>query len=468
MPEISITSLEARLQRQVDLARTAIDRGNTEYAINIGETILRSFPGCLGVRRLLRAAQMKLFKERNPLFAKPLAGVKMIPAMIMAQAWLKKAPDRALLTTETALALDPTSVGALRLQARAARALDLPETAVFALEAARERRPENRSLLFQLADAYVAVQRTDEALVIADQLLKAEPTNGVFQELLRRASVAQSIHQGRWDSESGSFRDKLKDSAEAVSLEQTNKAVMSDEMAGRLVNEGIQRIEAEPGNMRNYHTVISGLRSLGKLESALAWLEKARAQPSGAGDVTLEKLQSDLNIARLEQRLEQRKAQVVAAAGDPSADAELAAMRDELVRWKIRDLTALAQKYPNDAGFKFELGKLHRQTGQIDLAIQQFQVAQRNPRLRVVALVELGACFKAKRLFDLAVQQLETAKQEISGIDAQKKEVVYELATCYEAMNRKDQALEEYKLVYSWDISFRDVASKIDQSYSGS
>ena len=137
------------------------------------------------------------------------------------------------------------------------------------------------------------------------------------------------------------------------------------------------------------------------------------------------------------------------------------------MQWKIRDLSTLAQKYPNDAGFKFELGKLYRQTEKIDLAIQQFQAAQRNPRLRIGALVELGACFKAKRLFDLAVQQFETAKQEIAGFDAQKKVVVYELATCYEAMNRKEQALEEYKLIYSWDIGFRDVASKIDQSYSG-
>lgn len=468
MPEIAITSLDVRLQRQVDLARTAIDRGNTEYAINICRTILQSFPGCLGVRRLLRAAQLKLFKARNPLFARALAGVQMVPALIMAQAWMKKAPERALITTESALTLNPNSVAALRTHARAARALDLPETAVFALEAASEMRPENRTLLFDLADAYIAAQRTDDALVIADRLLKADPANGVLQELLRRASVAQSIQQGRWDSDSGSFRDKLKDSEEAVSLEQSNKAVMSDEMAGRLVNESIERIAAEPDNLRNYHTVIAGLRSLDRFDEAIEWLEKARARPAGAGDVTLEKLRSDLNIARLEQRAESRRARVVESGGDVSADPELIRMREELVQWKIRDLSTLAQKYPNDAGFKFELGRLYQQTGQIDRAIQQFQAAQRNPRLRVGALAGLGACFKAKRLFDLAVQQFETAKAEIPGFDAQKKEVVYELATCYEAMDRREQALEEYKLIYSWDIGFRDVASKIDQSYSGS
>lgn len=238
-------------------------------------------------------------------------------------------------------------------------------------------------------------------------------------------------------------------------------------MADRLIAESIERIKAEPANLRHYHTVIAGLRGQGRYEEAIEWLGKARAQPSGAGDVTLEKLASDLNIARLESQFEQRRAQLTDEGGDVANDAELVRMGRELVEWRIRDLTALTEKYPNDTGFKFELGRLYRQTGETDLAIQQFQLAQRNPRIRVDALAELGACFKAKRLYDLAVQQFETAKKEIPGFDARKKTVVYELATCYEAMGQKQKALEEYKMIYSWDIGFRDVASKINDSYSG-
>jgi tetratricopeptide (TPR) repeat protein len=131
----------------------------------------------------------------------------------------------------------------------------------------------------------------------------------------------------------------------------------------------------------------------------------------------------------------------------------------------IDSLKTLVEKYPTDLDFKFELGKLYRAAGTLDLAIQQFQSAQRNAKLRVAALTELGACFQGKGLLDLAVQQYQTAKNEINGFDETKKSVVYELATCLEAMNQKEKALVEYKLIYSCDISFRDVAVKIDQSY---
>ena len=47
-------------------------------------------------------------------------------------------------------------------------------------------------------------------------------------------------------------------------------------------------------------------------------------------------------------------------------------------------------------------------------------------------------------------------------MDERKKDAVYQLGCCYEAMSNTDQAIEEFKLVYSADISFRDVADKIN------
>jgi tetratricopeptide (TPR) repeat protein len=347
----------------------------------------------------------------------------------------------------------------LKLLSKAASAADLPETAVFSLETLFERRPSDRHVATELAEAYIAADRSADGLAIAERILNRNPGDMELQELLKRASVAQSISKGRWDSDSGSYRDKLRDEESAVLAEQSNKVILTDEMAQRLIDQGHEAIEAEPANLRNYFTVINGYRALRRFDEALEWLAKARHVPTGAGDVTLEKTETELKIARLEALMEQRSA---VAAED---DEELRRLQLELDGVRIDSLKTLVEKYPTDLDFKFELGKLYRAAGKLDLAIQQFQSAQRNAKLRVAALTELGACFQGKGLLDLAVQQYQTAKNEINGFDETKKSVVYELATCLEAMNQKEKALVEYKLIYSCDISFRDVAVKIDQSY---
>lgn len=468
MPEIPLTSLPPRLQKQFENARTALDRGNAEYAINICRDILTRHPGCLPVRHLLRAAQLKVHKARNRIVAKTLGAITTARSLLSAQSALKRDPAKAMQAAERALDSDPTNLAALRAVAQAAQAMELPETAVFALETMREQAPNDPTVLAELADGYIAAGRSREALSIAEALLNRRPGDAEVQELLKRASVAQSITQGRWDSGSGTFRDKLRDEHQAVSLEQSNKAVLSEEMALRLVNETIARISAEPTNLNHFRTVISGFRNLGRFDDALVWVGKARELPMGGVDPSLEKLESELRVARIEERLKARAEAVKAAGADPANDPQIVRLRDELTHQRISELRVLADKYPNESSYKFELGRLFEDVGQIELAIQQFQMAQRTPKLRIAALTHLGACFRAKGMNDLALQQFETAKAELPLLDDEKKDVIYQLAGCYAAMGLPEKALEEYKLIYSADIGFRDVAAKIDSFYSRS
>jgi lipopolysaccharide biosynthesis regulator YciM len=468
MPETAVTSLPTRLQRQFDQARTAFDRGNTEYAVNICRGILEAHPGCLAVRRLLRATQLKVFKTKNRLVAKTLGAVKVFPVLLSAQTQLKKNPAAAMRTIERALNADPSHVGAQRVLADAARALDLPETAVFAMESVREQLPNHRPTLVRLAMAYIAAGRAQEGLAIAERLTREAPEDATVKELIKHASVAQSIHTGRWDSASGTFRDKLRDEEQSVSLEQAGKLVRSEDMTLRQIEEALTRVRADPQNLNLYRTIVQGYRALGQLDEALEWLARARAQPTGAADVSLEKLESELRLTRAEDRVRERAAAVEAAGGDPTHDAEVQRLQREHVETRVHELRTFVDKYPNDHNYKFELGQLYRELGQLDLAIQQFQVVQRSPRLRLGSLMNLGSCFRAKGLFDLAVQQFETAKAEIAAFDEQKKEAIYELGCCYEAMGRAERAVEEFKLIYSSDIGFRDVAAKIDKFYAKS
>ncbi len=93
-------------------------------------------------------------------------------------------------------------------------------------------------------------------------------------------------------------------------------------------------------------------------------------------------------------------------------------------------------------------------------------LGQRNPKNRVQALYYLGLCFKAKKQYDLAMDQLGTASAEILIMDSSKKDVLYELGQVSELMGDSAKAAEFYKEIYQSDISYRDVSQKIEDLYA--
>lgn len=222
MSEIQVSSLDARQQKLVSNAHVALDRGNFDYTIEVCQQVLVAERGCLAVRKLLRVAQLRRMRGRSRLVAKALGGLTAAQFLLRRGA---KDPAKAFAAAERQLALDPTSVAALKQLARAALALDLPETAAFASEAVREQQPDDRENLLLLGEAWLAAKRPAEAVRIANVILKTRPADPGAQDLMRRASIAQTITQGNWDATTTTFRDKLKDEPRVMATEQAAKAV---------------------------------------------------------------------------------------------------------------------------------------------------------------------------------------------------------------------------------------------------
>jgi tetratricopeptide (TPR) repeat protein len=466
MPETALTSLKPQVQKQVDIARLAVERENYEYAIKICLDVLQKHPECLAVRKLLRAAQKKRFGTKNRLMAKTIGGISSAPFMIAASTQVKKNPGKAMDSAEKMLSKDPSNATALKLLADAAKSHELPATRVFALEGIREIQPDNIKILLEIGDAYIAAGRPEAALNAAERVLELKPGHEEAQALIKSASVAQSMQKGKWEEE-GSYRDKLRDESQAISLEQEGKVVAAEDATRSLIEETLEKVKAEPENLNHYRTLIKHYQSVEEFEEAIRWVNEARKIPAGASDSNLEKLQSELKIAALERDLAAKTREFKENPENQDLKAEIDSLSGELDSLKLEEAKALVEKYPNDYGNRFEYGRLLFNKGEVDAAIEQFQVSQRNAKVRVQSLIFLGNCFKQKKQYDLAVQQYATVKSEISGMNDQKKEVIYELAGCYEKMDKTDEAIAEYKSIYSVDIGYRDVAEKINKFYSG-
>jgi tetratricopeptide (TPR) repeat protein len=202
------------------------------------------------------------------------------------------------------------------------------------------------------------------------------------------------------------------------------------------------------------------------LENAIAWIQEARKQEAGQGDVSLEEKERELTIEYFDNSISQWHQTHLA---DPSNLEVKNSWEQAITQKKLYEksqLESLVQRYPNDYGYRYELGVNLFENEDYENCLSHFQLAQRNAKVRLDAILYLGRAYSRKNFYDLAIEQFSILKNEIQVMDDRKKDAIYELGCCFESMGKKDKAIEEFKVVYSADISFRDVADKINAFYS--
>lgn len=62
-------------------------------------------------------------------------------------------------------------------------------------------------------------------------------------------------------------------------------------------------------------------------------------------------------------------------------------------------------------------------------------------------------------------RELRDALGNKARFDKEKKELVYQLGCVFEKLGRKEDAIDQFKLIYEMDIGYRDVATKVDNYY---
>jgi tetratricopeptide (TPR) repeat protein len=464
MEEIALKDLDTRLQKQIENARKAVDK-NPSYAVDILSNILSRHPACLEARKILRQAQQRATKGKAKGLGGLLSKMTSIPFTMGSESKIKKDPAKAIESAEQILNANPENVAGHKILAAAAEELKLYSTAVFAYESVRQIDPKNTENIKALMSVYIQTGQSEEAIRIGEAAYRANPADDEVQALIKKASVEQTMEKGRWE-EDKSFRDKLKDEDESQKLEQAGRAKTGESGLRALIEEAKKGVEAEPDNMNFYREIASNYRKLEDYDSALEWVGKARQLEAGRADVNLERLVGTLKREKMQKAILVVEKRLESNPQDAAAQAELEKLRAEERAFRLEQCEGLVQRYPNEYSYRYELGELYFEDGETDKAIKELQMALRSPKVRVGALILLGKAYLAKGFHDLAAEQLTTAKSEIPGMTDQKKDVLYELGSAYEQQGDMDKAMVEFKALYGADISYRDVAQKIDAFYS--
>jgi tetratricopeptide (TPR) repeat protein len=278
MPDVPLSALDARQLKLVENARVALGRGNHEYVLAVCEPLLQTVPACVAVRRLERAARLAKHRTRNSLFARAMSGLSLAPYAFGGGS--RDAADQ-FARMEKLLQTDPGNLNALKLQAAAATDLDWPETAIFLREAVRAIVPSDRDNLLALGAAWLVAGRADEALHIADEILRDWPVDHEAQNLMRKASIAQSLSKGKWET-AGDYRQKLAGESKSPPLVPAGEAAAADGtwQKADTLKAAREAVERNPIDAAARIHLASLLEAAGETEPAMVQYQQAMKSPN--------------------------------------------------------------------------------------------------------------------------------------------------------------------------------------------
>ncbi|HEY5297912.1 MAG TPA: tetratricopeptide repeat protein [Verrucomicrobiae bacterium] len=449
-------------------ANEAGQRENVDYAIALFNQVLEKEPAFFDCRKALRAAQFKKAGDKGGgFFKKMLSGAGSSPQIAKAKMVLGKNPAEAMVIAEQVLNADPNNSAAHRIIVDAANALELPHTAVLSYETLVKHSPKDRNLAMDFARALatagdVSAGEHNRGEKILMDLLRENPNDGELNQALKDLSARKTLDQGGYgalESGEGSYRDILKNKTEATSLEQQNRVVKTEDTTERLLTEYEARLKTEPNNLKLVRSLAELYAQKKDFDRSLQLYDRIKNSEMG-NDASLASTIANTKVRRFEHQISEINP------FDPGHAEQVAKLQAEKLNFQITECQQRVEKYPTDLAIRFEMGQLYFQAGKFSEAIQELQKAQGNPHKRLAAMSLLAQCFAQRRMFDLAARTLQNAIKEKIVFDDEKKDLIYNLGCVLESMGKKEEAVDQFKMIYETDIGYRDVAAKVDAFYA--
>ena len=443
----------SKIQRYIFKGQQALDYGNYELAIDMFDEVLRLDYTSTYARKNMRTAQVALFKKSN-LSSMSLSFQKFKKAFAAhkAKSLIKRGRGQeAMAIAETLLKIDPRDKDYIDIAVKAAEVAKLPEAAAITVEAAYTAGTKDVTLLKKVATYYTIAKNYDKAVDTYKKILEITPSDQSVLQLLKNTEAQRTISDG-WEQTAGKVggtRALLKDKDEAERLDRGNKAEITGSDIDKAAEEYIERLKVIPHDVNAARALARIYIKAKRYNDAISVLENITKIISS--DPELDKMLSNAKLLAFDQLIAEKE----------KLGEDVTQIKAERDAFELEDLSSRVERYPNDGGLRFELGSLLVKHERYDEAIVHLQVAQKSIKNRLNSLYLLAKCFIAKGQVDLGVMQLETAAEAIPTMTELKMKVIYELAACAEAAGDNEKAYNYYKDIYSNDVTFIDVETKM-------
>lgn len=462
MPEITEKELPANLKPLWLKALTAVQASNPTYAVSLLQGVLKDAPGFLEARKLLRKCELQIAggaKKKSTFFGIQTGGM----GAMKLQGQAKKDPEGTLPLIEKELEKDPLNDQANELLFDTCVKLEMFETAAFALETIRKGNPENAKLLHKLATFYINREQPQMAAEVYNDIIKHHPTDGVAIKGAKDASARASMQKAKWD-ENADMRSLMKDQSQFEELEKASRTGLTKDQLIERRDRVVEKYNEDPNHLATVKELAGLYEQLEDWHNAQTFYSWAHSL--SAGDVALAAKASSMKDKAIDADLKALEAAVLEDPDNEELKAALEARRADRLAEQVEEAQRRVDQNPTDPHLRFDLGSALYNVGDFSAAIPHLQQATRNPHIRTKVLLLLGRTFKAKGMFDLSIKQLADALADLVAMDGVKKEVLYEKGLIHEEMGDKTSALDCFKQIYEVDYSYRDVAQRVESSYS--
>jgi len=454
-----------------DRANQVIATGNYDYGINMLLTCCKLDPSNMLYRQTLRRTQKAKFNNnlRGSRFA--------ILTTSRHKARLKVARQRrdflrVLEHGEQVLSRNPWDTGTQMDMAEAANALGCLDMAIYILDQARQKNPEDVTVNRALARLFEKNGNFTHAIKLWTLVREAAPDDVEASHKAKDLAASETIQRGQYgENTGGAFAGTAKMSRNNDS---TKSPIEPVDRATRETAPLLTRLENEPSDTSAYLQLSSLYRRQNQPERARAVLQQGLAPTGHDFRIQMEMMELDLEPFRRNLSTAEDKIRKLSMAGSqPDFDEDLSI--EELRKMRTRLLKEInsreielyrlkADRYPSDLGHRLELGIRLSRAELLDEAIVELQQARRDQRLQWRAAIHLGFCFKKRNNWRLAQRNFEEALPLIpASEETSKKEVLFQLAIGHADSGELVRAIDLGHELANLDFSFREISRLIDE-----
>lgn len=426
-----------QLQKTFELGMQKHNQKNFDYATELLLACACADPGNAGyVQGLLNHLKEKYEKSKGK--GHPMAFLKLMgPKGAMKKAKAKKDWCAVMEAGYKGLVWNPWDFNVLKAMVEAAQELGLTDVPLLLLKMALEGNPKDININRFCGTKLEELDRINDAYQCWRRVSEMKPGDPETEAVLSRLTIARTIKETGYTAaptKSASTKVTAKD-ASGATMEMTHEQLLEEQ------------IKQNPKNVSTYIELADIHIQVEHFDKAEDVLTRG-VKFCGPGDGMQDKLE-DVQIRRMRQKMSK-----VDRTSDEWKKLRLEMNETELGIWKNR-----CERYPNNLGFKYDLGLRYQMKGDNDEAIKQFQISKKEPRRAGLSCLALGQCFQAIKQYSLAMANYQEAIEKIPDRDAENRKKAYYLAGKLSiALNEYDKANEFLAKLADIDFSYKDVS----------
>ncbi|MBC8522932.1 hypothetical protein H8D29_03295 [PVC group bacterium] len=321
--------------------------------------------------------------------------------------------------------------------------------------------------LKSLMELFKSTGAWNQAIKVGQAAVAANPSDTTLEKELNELAAERAMAEGGYNEaigEEGGFRKFIRNADGQKEREDQDSLAGSGGSEERKIVRAKKEYEDDPTSPDTISHYTQLLKKLGTPEAskeAFNILVKGFQDTSQyrfrieAADLKIS--HDTLHISKLQQQYDESPTDELLE-NIEKASAELLTFRKE-------EFEERAIKYPTDRSIRFQLGKLAVEDNDINLAMECFQKAKDEPKLRVQAGYELGMCFVVEGWFTEAIGEFKDSIKSLAGGDnttemSIRYVLMQTLAKKAQADKNVDLAREAMEIcshIARKDISYRDI-----------